>query len=91
MTRWGGRKVSELRDLVIATYGDVCCLCGHRGSNTVEHVIPRARGGTDDIENLRPAHKSCNVSRQDSDVNEWRKRKGIGVHRAPPSRDWYST
>ncbi len=91
MTRWGGRKVAELRDLVIATYGDVCCLCGERGSNTVEHVVPRSRGGSDDIDNLRPAHKSCNSSRQDRDANEWRKRKGISVHRAPPSRDWYST
>lgn len=30
---------------------------------TRDHVIPRARGGTDAIENLRGAHHECNSKR----------------------------
>lgn len=33
------------------------------GCFTRDHVIPRSRGGTDDIGNLRPAHHRCNSQR----------------------------
>lgn len=48
---------------VLATYGDSCCHCGKPGSGSVEHVVPRARCGTDDLANLRPAHLVCNLKR----------------------------
>ncbi|MBF0808519.1 HNH endonuclease [Rothia nasimurium] len=30
---------------------------------SVDHVLPRSLGGSDDIANLRPAHFSCNSAR----------------------------
>lgn len=44
--------------------GDECYLC-HQSPDSddpleVEHVKPRAAGGTDDLGNLRLAHRSCN-------------------------------
>ena len=62
---WNGRKVGRLRTLVEQTYGRVCWLCGRTivGQVSVDHVLPRSRGGSDDIENLRPAHLTCNVRR----------------------------
>jgi 5-methylcytosine-specific restriction endonuclease McrA len=49
--------------LVLSTYGDRCVHCGLAGADTVEHVQPRSLGGTDALENLRPAHGSCNSRR----------------------------
>lgn len=71
MARWGGRKVAELRALVYANYPSVCRLCRspidaslsprHPMGPSVGHVLPRSKGGTDDLANLRPEHLSCNV------------------------------
>lgn len=55
--------MSKLRALVLATYGDVCYHCGLPGSRSVEHLLPRSLGGTDQLSNLAPAHLSCNISR----------------------------
>lgn len=73
MSSWGGRKVSRLRRQVLATYGNRCWLCHdpidlrlrhpHPGSLTPDHVVPRSLGGSDDLDNLRPAHRRCNLSR----------------------------
>lgn len=35
---------------------DVCHICGHPGSDAVDHVIPIAQGGADDLSNKAPAH-----------------------------------
>lgn len=65
MSGWGGRKVPRLRALVIQTYGRTCHLCHMpiRGTVSIDHVIPRSKGGTDDLANCRPAHLKCNVRR----------------------------
>jgi hypothetical protein len=58
---------------VIAAYGDECCHCHQPGCNSVEHIVPRSRGGLDTLANTRPAHRVCNQER--------------GVHMmVPPSR-----
>jgi 5-methylcytosine-specific restriction endonuclease McrA len=30
---------------------------------TFDHVIPVSKGGTNDLQNIRPAHRSCNSAR----------------------------
>ncbi|MFF2115269.1 HNH endonuclease, partial [Rhodococcus koreensis] len=34
-------------------------------SASAHHVVPYARGGTDDVSNLRPAHLDCNKRQGD--------------------------
>ena len=60
---WGGRYVAAVLARVLSHYGQACCHCDRPGANSVEHVVPRSAGGTDDLANLRPAHLSCNVRR----------------------------
>lgn len=55
--RWGGRRAQEYVAATLAEYGDICIICGRPGSNSADHVIPRAEGGAVyDLANLGPAH-----------------------------------
>ena len=73
MSKWGGRRVAQIKWQVAATHGTTCYVC--RGpidmtrtypdplSASVEHVVPRSLGGGDDIDGLRLSHLHCNISR----------------------------
>ena len=76
---WGGRHSQMLVALTLLTYGDRCHLCGTTGATTADHLVPRSKGGGDTLANLRPAHASCNYSRQAESVEAWRARTGFGV------------
>lgn len=43
-----------------------CWLCNGSGlpNDQADHVIPRARGGTNERSNLRRAHRRCNAGRE---------------------------
>lgn len=73
-TRWQGRDRLRLRQLVTDTYGWTCTLCHRpidpratalRDRLSIDHVLPVSRGGSDAIENLRPAHHGCNSAKRD--------------------------
>lgn len=54
---------------------EICGICGrpvdksikypHPLSPTVDHIIPIARGGSSDLENLQLAHRCCNRQKSD--------------------------
>jgi 5-methylcytosine-specific restriction endonuclease McrA len=60
---WGGRRAQRITALCLSTYGTRCWLCGKDGADSADHVLPRSRGGSDHIDNLRPAHRRCNSGR----------------------------
>ena len=68
--RTSGAALRKLRARVFSLYGYECWLCGGDGADTIDHLLPVMHGGTDDIDNLRPAHgrksKNCvgNFSRK---------------------------
>lgn len=68
---WSGRYAQRVTRLVLKVQGRVCWLCGNRRvrrpADSADHVIPRSRGGTDDMGNLRPAHHLCNAARRAED------------------------
>lgn len=49
-------RAKRARNQRILAASDVCHVCGHPGADAVDHVVPIARGGTDTMDNLRPAH-----------------------------------
>jgi len=57
----GWRKT---RLLVIARDNGICHICGLYGANSVDHVIPHAKGGSDDPTNLKAAHLRCNEDKR---------------------------
>lgn len=50
---------------------DVCIYCGNRKDLTLEHILPRSRGGPDTPDNAVWACKSCNSSKGDKRLYEW--------------------
>nr|WP_295662232.1 HNH endonuclease signature motif containing protein [Polymorphobacter sp.] len=49
----------------------VCAYCGSVERLTLDHVIPRILGGSDDGANLVPACRSCNSSKGSTDLLFW--------------------
>lgn len=49
-------RARQKRNNAILAVDNTCHLCGHPGSDAIDHVIPLARGGTEERSNLRPAH-----------------------------------
>jgi 5-methylcytosine-specific restriction endonuclease McrA len=78
-TQW-----KKLRLRILQRDGYQCFWCGEE-ANTCDHVIPVARGGSDDPDNLVAACKRCNFSRQDrlpEEMNVVRQKKaGIFLDR----------
>lgn len=59
-----------LRARVFATKGCACHYCGKPASH-VDHLLPRSRGGADDIDNLVPACARCNLTKARRTPEEW--------------------
>lgn len=58
------RHLQYIRQHLIAKHGMVCALCGKPIESeeelTVDHIIPRAMGGSTTYKNCQLAHKECN-------------------------------
>jgi 5-methylcytosine-specific restriction endonuclease McrA len=59
-----GREVPLSRKGVFARDGNRCQYCGDR-AETLDHVIPRSRGGAHTWENVVAACRTCNVRKAD--------------------------
>lgn len=65
-----GRFKLFQRAEVYYQYGPLCFYC-LEVSDQIDHIVPLAAGGTNDLENLVPACKSCNSSKQDKPLLVW--------------------
>jgi len=65
----GWKAKQEAVDLLSVRDGYFCFICkekfGAKEKPTLDHWIPISKGGTWNIENLRLAHKSCNLWKGD--------------------------
>jgi len=65
---------------VVDLYGSDCHICKtaidltlprtHKQGLTVDHFMPISKGGTDEMDNLRPAHWICNVRKRDKVITD---------------------
>lgn len=63
----GALDTNRRRRIYKVTMG-ICYLCGKfvpYEEMTVDHVIPRSKGGSSSLKNLRPTHRKCNSDKGD--------------------------
>ena len=48
-----------------------CAYCGRKHPTTLDHVVPRAKGGNQDRKNLIGACGACNLEKSDMPWFEW--------------------
>ena len=58
------------RNMIYKRDGHSCQYCGSTRNLTIDHVIPRSRGGQDTWENLVSCCDKCNVSKGDKYLRE---------------------
>lgn len=54
----------------VTSVGQICVYCG-KPANTVDHIIPKIKGGLDKAWNLVPCCKSCNSSKSTKDLADF--------------------
>jgi 5-methylcytosine-specific restriction endonuclease McrA len=69
MSNGGHYTIAQWEDLV-TRYGNKCLACGRTDVKlTVDHVVPVAHGGTNNISNLQPLCKSCNSKKHKKTID----------------------
>lgn len=58
---------------VLEEFDYSCAYCGSKEGLEQDHLIPFSDGGTTTIDNIVPACRRCNASKQNKDVIEWYK------------------
>ncbi len=74
----GNMKMRPLHDdeKTKIVHGTTCCYCGHEGNLSLDHMIPRLKGGPDAADNIIYACRSCNSSKGSKDMVLWLVSKG---------------
>jgi 5-methylcytosine-specific restriction endonuclease McrA len=72
------RRVAVSRRAVMARDGGLCQYCGSR-ADSIDHVVPRSKGGMHTWENVVAACRPCNVRKRDRMLQE----TSMHLHRRP--------
>lgn len=73
------KKVSLSRANIFRRDDHICQYCGSRYNLTIDHVLPRSKGGKDSWENLVTACQACNARKGDMTPEE----AGLKLARQP--------
>jgi 5-methylcytosine-specific restriction endonuclease McrA len=60
------KKVLTKRDLVFIRDGRKCRICGKTKGLTIDHIMPRSKGGSNEIDNLQTLCSKCNRLKADT-------------------------
>ena len=62
----------EAREYLLAKWGRECCYCGAKDTPlNVEHIVPKAKGGTNRVSNLAIACIPCNTKKGSRSIEEF--------------------
>lgn len=71
-----GRHNKWIRRQLIREHGAICGLCEkpilRMKDATIDHIVPLAKGGTDEYENMQLAHYDCNQEKGCMSPEEFR-------------------
>jgi 5-methylcytosine-specific restriction endonuclease McrA len=59
----GRRDWRTIKARVIARDRGICWICGETGADSVDHLRPVSKGGSNRLDNLKAAHLWCNQQR----------------------------
>lgn len=63
---------AAVRDAVYKRDGEICRYCGNtEGPFQIDHIEPVRRGGSDRLENLTVACRTCNLAKGATPLDEW--------------------
>lgn len=63
---------TNLRDFIFSKTNHKCSYCGAKATE-IDHIVPRAKGGTNSTYNLTPACRSCNEKKSNLSLKEFGK------------------
>ncbi|MGX8904241.1 HNH endonuclease [Streptomyces netropsis] len=75
------------REAALEANGGCCTYCSSGVAEGIDHVIPTSEGGRDDVTNIVPACRSCNSSKRDRTVRQWKR----DIHARPSRGAWLWT
>jgi 5-methylcytosine-specific restriction endonuclease McrA len=64
-------------DETILYFNYSCAYCGNDDKLTYDHVIPFSKGGSFTKQNIIPACKHCNSSKNDNEIKEWYRKQNF--------------
>ena len=65
----GGSYTNEEWVALCAKYGNICVWCDRKVKLTVDHIVPLAQGGSNDINNIQPLCRRCNAEKGNRIMN----------------------
>jgi hypothetical protein len=79
---------ARFRRRIFDSWASSCAYCSEQ-ADTLDHVLPRSRGGLTVAENLVPACRRCNGAKSSTDWREWFEAQAWHcVHRAARIDGW---
>lgn len=61
----------RFRKDILEAWANLCAYCGSDRAHTLDHIVPRAKGGSTKRGNLLACCPTCNLDKSDTDMLLW--------------------